>query len=142
METAFLAKHFCGIIIKQRSFLIQLKNKNMEQQNQQSQQSAGNAPEQKKNTGMAALAYVLFFIPLLTESKNDPFVKFHVKQGIVLFVAYVVTLIVARIPVIGLFSWILSIGTLVLFIIGLMNALGGKETPLPIIGQFADKFQI
>jgi len=35
---------------------------------------------------MAILAYILFFIPLLTDSKNDPYVKYHIKQGLVLFI--------------------------------------------------------
>ena len=52
-------------------------------------------PSAGHNTGMAVLAYILFFIPLLTDAKNDPFVKFHVKQGLVLFLANILVLIVA-----------------------------------------------
>ena len=75
-------------------------------------------PEQKKNIGMAIVAYILFFVPLLTESKNDPFVKYHTKQGLVLFVAWLITGIVSQMPIIKWFSWPLSIFVLVLFIIG------------------------
>lgn len=95
----------------------------------------------KKNTGMAAIAYVIFFLPLLTDSKNDPFVKFHVKQGLVLLVAWVVNMVVGMIPILG---WILFplVGILlfVLFIIGILNALGGKEKELPLIGKLASNF--
>jgi len=35
----------------------------------------------QKNTAMGIIAYIVFFVPLLTSSKNDPFVKYHVKQG-------------------------------------------------------------
>ena len=94
-----------------------------------------------ENTIMAVIAYILFFVPLLTESKNDPFVKYHVKQGLVLFIAGCIAKIVFWMPVIGLFSWVLSIVVLVLFIIGVMNAINGIEKPLPLIGQFADQFK-
>lgn len=95
-----------------------------------------------KNTGMAIVAYVLFFIPLLTDAKNDPFVKYHVKQGLVLFIASVGVMIISRVLMIYVFAWILNIGLLVLFVIGIMNAINGKEVPLPFIGQFADKIHI
>ena len=95
----------------------------------------------KKNVGMAVVAYIIFFVPLLTDSKNDPFVKFHVKQGLVLLLGWVAGMIVSMIPVLG---WILApfigIFFLILFIIGIINALGGKEKQLPLIGQFASKF--
>ncbi|TSC84879.1 MAG: hypothetical protein G01um101413_263 [Parcubacteria group bacterium Gr01-1014_13] len=95
----------------------------------------------KHSTLMAVLAYVLFFIPLLTDAKNDPFVKFHVKQGLVLFIACLATGIIVRMPVIG---WILiaplNIFLLILWIIGVLNALGGKQKPLPVIGQYGEKF--
>lgn len=98
-----------------------------------------------KNTTMAVIAYILFFVPLLTgDAKKDAFVKFHTKQGLVLF------LLVVLLNVLGwivpfyfwfMISWILSLGTLVLLIIGISNALGGKQQPLPLIGKFADIFK-
>ena len=95
----------------------------------------------KKNIGMAVVAYIIFFIPLLTDAKNDPFVKFHVKQGLVLLLGWVAGMIVGMVPI---FGWIIApfLGILlfVLFVIGIINALGGKEKQLPLIGQFASKF--
>jgi uncharacterized membrane protein len=93
----------------------------------------------QKNKSLAMLAYFLFFIPLLTDQKNDPFVKYHTKQGFVLFVTACICWFVGQIL---FFYWIfplLSLGIFVLFIIGLINASNEKETPLPLIGQFADK---
>jgi uncharacterized membrane protein len=96
----------------------------------------------KHNTLMAVLAYILFFIPLLTDAKNDPFVKFHVKQGLVLFIACLAGGIIGRLPVIG---WMLmmpiNIFLLILWVMGVLNALGGKEKQLPLIGQYASKFE-
>lgn len=101
-----------------------------------------------KNTTMAVVAYILFFVPLLTgDSKKDAFVKYHVKQGLVLFIVCVLINIVRWfIPyymylTLGWIFWLLSLGTLVLLIIGISNALNGKEQPLPVVGKFADQFK-
>lgn len=96
-----------------------------------------------KNTGMAVIAYILFFVPLLTEAKNDPFVKYHVKQGLVLFIADVIVMIGSSLPVIGWFliapiGWI---AVLVLLVIGVMHAVNGEEKELPVIGKYASNFK-
>jgi len=91
---------------------------------------------------MAVVAYVFFLIPLLTEAKKDPFVKYHVKQGFVFFLAGLVSRVIIYIP---FFGWMLisayNIFLFILFITGAMNALGGKQKPLPLIGKFAEKFK-
>ncbi|OGH91527.1 MAG: hypothetical protein A2534_02285 [Candidatus Magasanikbacteria bacterium RIFOXYD2_FULL_39_9] len=91
---------------------------------------------------MAVVAYILFFVPLLTDAKNDPFVKFHVKQGLILFIACVASAIFIRLPVIG---WILmvplNIFLFVAWIMGILNALSGKQKHLPFIGEYADSFK-
>ncbi len=104
-----------------------------------------NAPEQKKNTGMGVLCYlsILVLIPLLSEAKNDPFVKFHIKQGLVLFVAEVANGILSRIPTIGPIVAIpVSLVLLFLLVKGILTVVKGEEKPLPLIGQFADKLNI
>jgi len=99
----------------------------------------------KKNVGMAVLCYlgILVLIPLLTEAKNDPFVKFHIKQGLVLLIFEVILSVAAAIPIVGWIvgsvGWIIS---LVLFIMGLVNAIGGVEKELPIIGKYGSKINI
>lgn len=96
-----------------------------------------------KNIGMAVLAYILFFVPLLTDAKNDPFVKFHVKQGLVLLLTgFAVSIIGSFLPIIG---WLIilplgSIMVLVLWIVGVVRALGGEERELPLVGSFAKYF--
>ena len=98
-------------------------------------------PHKEKNTAMAVVAYILFFVPLLTESKNDPFVKYHVKQGLVLFLAWVAVSAVAMVIYpLGMLMGILNLGLLVLLVLGIMNAVNGKEEPLPLIGQFSSHF--
>ncbi len=98
--------------------------------------------KKEKNIGMAILAYILFFVPLLTEAKKDPFVKFHVKQGLVLFIGWVAACIIAAIPVFGwLVARLLNLFLLVLMIIGILNAAKGKQESLPLIGKFSDQFK-
>ncbi|MFA6424021.1 MAG: hypothetical protein WCV83_01755 [Candidatus Magasanikbacteria bacterium] len=99
----------------------------------------------KKNTAMAVIAYIIFFVPLLTgDAQKDPFVKYHVKQGLVLFLLVVLINLLSWVVPFYLwltFSWILSLGALVLFILGVINAVNGKQEPLPLVGKFADVFK-
>lgn len=99
----------------------------------------------KKNTTMAVIAYILFFVPLLTgDAKKDPFVKYHTKQGLVLFLLVVLLNIIDWIMPFYFWltiNWVLSLGTLVLLIIGISNAVSGKQQPLPVVGKFADVFK-
>jgi uncharacterized membrane protein len=97
-------------------------------------------PTSTKNTTMAAIAYIIFFVPLLTDSKDDPFVKFHVKQSLLLWILALINSIIGRIPFIGLISILLGFGILVLWILGLMNALNGKTEPVPLVGQYAEEY--
>lgn len=115
-----------------------------ETQNQEGVPTPNPQDNQKKgkNTGMAIVAYILFFIPLLTDAKNDPFVKYHIKQGLVLFISWVAVSVLSWIPPIMFISWILHLALTVLFVIGILHAINGEEKPLPFIGQFASKISI
>jgi len=91
----------------------------------------------EKNKGMAIIAYFIFFIPMLTDAKNSKFAMFHANQSlIVLLAGVVVTVVGGIIPVLGWFL-ILPFGSLfvfILWIMGLINAAGGKMKELPLIG--------
>lgn len=94
------------------------------------------------NTVMGVLAYIgpLVIVSYLA-AKDDPFVKFHVKQGLVLFVIEI------AVWFLGMLFWplwflrtIINLATLVLSIIGIVNVVNGKQTPLPIVGEFSRYF--
>lgn len=89
---------------------------------------------------LAAISYIwiLFIIPLLMKSKSD-FAKYHAKQGLVFFIFSTICGFLLFIPVIGA---LLGLASFILFLIGLINALSGKKQPLPVIGQYAEKFNI
>lgn len=100
-------------------------------------EGSGNSGEDNVRV-IAALAYVIFFIPMLTH-KDNAFAMFHANQGLnLLLTAIVVNTLGWLIPVIGWFI-ILPFGSIfvfVLFIIGVANALNEKTKQLPIIGGF------
>ena len=108
-------------------------------------QNTNTPPASKPNTAMAVIAYILFFIPLLTgDAKKDVFVKYHTKQGLTLFCLVVLLNVIDWIMPFYFWltiNWLLSLGTLVLLIIGISNAVGGKQQPLPLIGKYADIFK-
>ncbi|MCI0474522.1 MAG: hypothetical protein MUE56_09580 [Ignavibacteria bacterium] len=90
---------------------------------------------------MAFVAYLVFFIPLLMdEYKKNKFVMYHTEQSIVLLI---VNLLVNVIGIITCgIGYILFIAVIVYYIIGIINAFGGKVAPLPLIGQFGEKFNL
>ncbi len=97
------------------------------------------------NKGMSVLAYIgiLFLIPLLA-CPNSRFARYHTNQGLVLFLLElaigVVTGIFGIIPIAGLIiggllSAVGGIFTLVLMIMGIINAAQGQAKELPLIGK-------
>src|SRR5271156_1780113 len=108
---------------------------------------ADSTVENKKGSIMAVFAYlwILIIIPFLTDAKNEPFVKYHLKQGIALIifdvVGWFVAVVIGWFPVIGwLIVWLWWLASFVLAIIGIINVLNGQEKELPWIGKYAKKF--
>lgn len=93
----------------------------------------------EKNKVMAVLAYVIFFLPFLTDAKDSPFAKFHANQGFLLFLFSVIGQIVGGIvPIIGWFVIIplVWLAAIIFLILGIINASSGQMKELPIIGQY------
>ena len=83
------------------------------------------------------LAYVgLLFLVGLIAAPNEPDVKFHVNQGLVLFLLEVAIGIISIIPILGwIIGFVGSIFCLVLAIMGIINASKGIQKELPLIGK-------
>ena len=100
------------------------------------------SPDGEKYRGMAVLAYVIFFIPLLTEAKDNPYVKFHVKQGLMVLLASIAVSVVGSIiPFLGWFL-IIPFGSLlvmILWVMGILNAINGEQKQVPLIGKYAEQ---
>jgi len=90
---------------------------------------------------MAFVAYLIFFIPLLMDdAKKNKFVMYHTEQSIVLLIVNVIMNIIGIVTC-G-FGYILYIAVIVFYVMGIINALGGKVVPLPLIGQYGEKFNL
>ena len=94
-----------------------------------------------RNRLIAALSYlgVLVVLPLFFVDKDDPFVKFHARQGLVILIGFVLAgFVTAVIPVIGNLFWlVLALAS----IAGLIQALQGKWWKVPLVGDIAAKFK-
>lgn len=111
---------------------------------QPQEQKEEKSPKADDNKLFAILSYlgILCLIPLLTK-KNNPFIFFHAKQGLILFLTAIISSFLAIIPFLGpILSVIAFFGILVLIIIGILNVLGNKTEKLPLIGKFADLIKI
>ena len=124
----------CGAAMEGKS----VKSAILETQAEELQADPADAEQHK---GMAVLAYILFFIPLLTGDYNkSPFVKYHTNQGLVLFLFSMGGSIISSILMVIIIGFVLifvvGIASLVFFIIGIMNVMNGRMKPLPLIGKF------
>ena len=101
-------------------------------------------PGKKEKDLTVVLSYIgiLFLVPLLV-CKDNAFAQFHAKQGLVLFIAEVATMVIAWIPILGWFvGFICYILWMILSLMGIINVLSGKQVPLPVIGKFAERFKL
>lgn len=97
-----------------------------------------------QNTIMAILAYIgPLVIVSYVMAKDEPFVKFHIKQGLVLFISEVVLwFIMSAVYMLWPIIQIVHLGIIVLSILGIINAVQGKEKELPIVGKWGESFKI
>ena len=89
----------------------------------------------------AVLAYVSIFciIPLIIK-KNNPFVLSHGRQGLVIFVGEVATLVISIV-----FPWAFRPFLFILFGLsfwGMVMAIRGQSVELPVIFRIAEKITI
>jgi uncharacterized membrane protein len=85
----------------------------------------------EKGKTMAIVSYlglIGFIIALATDGKTNEYTKFHMNQSLPLIFA----MMVGFIPFIG---WIVAIGALVLWVMGIINAANGEMKRLPIVGN-------
>lgn len=105
----------------------------------------------------ALLSYLLigiiwYFVD--EKMKSNDFVKFHVKQGLVLLIASIIYSIALGIVfqilffplMMGMMFGLLAIFRLLYYVplvwtvLGIINAVNGQEKELPVIGHYSSKF--
>ncbi|MGE4352932.1 MAG: hypothetical protein AB7D36_02460 [Oscillospiraceae bacterium] len=84
---------------------------------------------------LAVCAYLeaLILIPLFVDRDNS-FVRFHINQGIALVILSVIRWVLVGTFILGIFAPLLSLVIGVLALMGIVNALQGKQKELPLIG--------
>jgi len=97
--------------------------------------------EAESGKGMAIVAYLIFFVPLIMDdARKNKFVMFHTEQAILLLILNIIALIITMVTCgIGV---VFYIPVLIFYVLGIINAVKGEAKPLPLIGQFGEKFNL
>ncbi|MHB0865491.1 MAG: hypothetical protein ACYC1Y_01120 [Minisyncoccota bacterium] len=96
----------------------------------------------QKNVFLAAISYIgpLIIISYLL-AKEDSFVMFHVRQAAVLFgieiALWLLTSLFWPLWLLWLLWQLVNLGVTILALIGIVYAIQGKETALPLVGHLA-----
>ena len=94
---------------------------------------------------IAAIAYVpfppLFLVPLLA-GRNDSFIEFHGKQGLVVFLVWFALWILSNIPIVAIAAYIGFVVLIVAAIVAIVQTCMGKRWELPLLGRWAKKIKL
>lgn len=111
---------------------------NQEQVKDNINSSSDQEIEAGKNTAIIAYLTIVGLIVafIMNNEKKNPFSAYHIRQVLGLAVTGLVIGVVGIIPILG---WLVAIvGAVVLLIMwvsGLINAVNGREKPMPIFGK-------
>lgn len=106
----------------------------------------------KEDTTVAVLAYItplLFGVGIVIaivmhNGKKTALGAYHLRQSLGLLLTCLALGVPYAIPVINILwffiSPIISIAIFVLWIMGLLNAINGRQKPLPLVGQYYQKW--
>ena len=87
---------------------------------------------------LGVLLTVIGFIIVYATQKKDKYAMFYAKQGLILFLFWIIVAIVGWIPIIGwilgIIGWILLV---IAWIIGLIYSLSGEQKDIPVIGVYS-----
>lgn len=94
---------------------------------------------------IAIIAYLtligLIIAYVLNNNQRDSFANFHIRQSLGLALAGLALGILGMVPILGwIVSFIGSIVLVVLWVRGLLNAINGKEKPVPALGKYFEEW--
>jgi len=98
-----------------------------------------NVSSEKRWAMSCYIPFINLFTCVLTSVKmvNSKFCLFHARQGLLVFALWATAILIGVIfPSLGLMLWGI---VLVLCVAGMIISYSGKETPIPVLGQFAQK---
>ena len=108
-----------------------------------------NAEENKSSSydpkTIAIIAYLtiigLIIAFLLNNDKKQEFSSYHIRQSMGLALCSVALFIVGMIPVLGwIVSFLGSIFLLLLWVLGLLNAINNEIKPVPVLGEYFEEW--
>lgn len=99
----------------------------------------------KEGKSIAIIAYItligLVIAFVMNSDKKNSFAAYHIRQCVGLMCTGLALSVVNIIPVLG---WIISAACMLLLIAlwlrSLINAVNGKEVPIPVLGTYYDKW--
>jgi len=102
-----------------------------------------NVTVEQKMFSMSAYVPILGLIPLLVK-KDDDFVHFHAKQGLILFILWIIIFVIAKIPfyIGAVVAPLLTLAELITIIIALVKVSQGKKWEIPVVYRYADKLNM
>lgn len=102
----------------------------------------------KKPSGEQMLFSVLSYIPILNLiplliKRDDDYVHFHAKQGLIILFAWIIIWVISMVPFIGwLFGSLLSLALFIVCIIAIVKVLMGETWEIPVVSKYADKLNV
>ena len=92
-----------------------------------------------KFLGLISYLGILCVIPIILKSKSN-FIRFHTRQGMVLFISEIIFTLIWIIPFVG---WFIGfVGWIICFIfslVGIIKAITGQEWKMPVLHRFTKK---
>lgn len=86
---------------------------------------------------------IIGFVIVYAVKKDDKYAMHYGKQGLVLGIAWIIAVVIGMIPILGwIIAPILMIIMLVLWILGIVYSLSGEMKTIPIVGKYAEKFNL
>jgi len=102
--------------------------------------STPNIEHAAEDKNIAIIAYItvigLIIAFIMNNDKKAVFPTYHIKQSLGLALTGLALFVVGMIPILGwIVSFLGSLGLLYLWIMGLINAINGKQEPVPWLGE-------
>ncbi|MBN3040996.1 MAG: hypothetical protein JW867_07695 [Candidatus Omnitrophica bacterium] len=99
--------------------------------------------EVKQGAPFAALSYIFcLWILAFILKKDNKFASFHARQGIVIFVGNISCFALSFVPLLGFLAGMVQVTLMFVSIYGIYLSLTGKMTPIPIVGDIAQKLVV
>ena len=87
----------------------------------------------KRTTDIVAYITFLGWIVAFVAGEKEE-AKFHLNQALVVDLTFIVFVVLARIPIIGIVAYLLQIAVLMLGIMGLVYAVREQDYEIPLLG--------